>query len=64
MERVKALEIAWSEELKQDISIIPMGFVSSPKEYGLWVDGTFITAYKHLEEIENYLGIYFLVKED
>lgn len=63
MERVKALEDAWTAELKQEVVVLPMGFVSSPKEFGLWIDGTFITAYKHLEEIENYLGLYFMVKE-
>lgn len=62
MESVEDLSKRWTEELGQEIKVISMGFVDSPREYGLWVDGTFITAYKHLSEIENYLSIYFLVK--
>lgn len=61
---IETLESYWSAELGETVDIIPVGEIATPYEYGLWVGGTFITAYKHVEEIENYLGLYFMVKGD
>lgn len=53
----------WSDELQEDVQIVPMGYVSDPHEVGLWVGGTFITAYKHLHEVVSYLETYFMRRE-
>lgn len=62
-QRIRELETYWSTELKEEVIILPMGYISDPTEVRLWVGGTFITAYKHLEEIENYLETYFMVRK-
>lgn len=63
-DRIEELQAYWSEELQEDVQILPMGFVATPDEVGLWVGGTFITSYKRLDEIEDVLERYFMVKED
>lgn len=60
--RILELQDYWTKELQEEVSILPMGYVSNPTEVGLWVGGTFITSYKRLDEIENYLETYFMVK--
>lgn len=64
MSNAQIMSEAWSHELGQDVAIISMGFVTSPREHGLWVDGTFIVSYKNLHEIDEYLSRYFLVQPE
>lgn len=54
------VETFWTRELGQRVEIITRGWVDYPTDYGLWVEGTFMVAYKHLDEIEDYLAVYFM----
>lgn len=55
------IEWQWERELGQEVEIMPRGWVDNPTDFALFLDSTFIVAFKHLHEIENYLERYFLV---
>lgn len=57
------VEWYWEHELGQEVEILPRGWVDSPTDYGLYLDGTFIVAYKNIHEIESYLERYFITQE-
>lgn len=62
--KISDVEYYWSSELGETVEINPRGWVDYPSDYGLWVGGTFVVAFKRLEEIEDYLNRYFCVKEE
>lgn len=52
----------WSRELEEDIEIVIYGWREQPQEYALYIEGTYVVAYKRMAEIEEYLGMYFMKK--
>lgn len=54
-------ETYWSAEIGESVDINPRGWADYPSDYGLWIGGTFVVAFKRLEEIEDYLSRYFCV---
>lgn len=59
---IQSIEDYWSRELGRTIEIVPRGWASTPDDYALYCDGTFMVSYKHLGEIEDYLSRYFVLK--
>lgn len=56
------LETYWSSELNEEVEIIPVGWTNMPTEFTLYISGTHVVAYKRLEEVEDYLDRYFVMK--
>lgn len=59
---VSDVETYWSEELGEGVDIVPVVWVNMPTEYALYVSGTHVVSFKWLDEIEDYLDRYFVVK--
>lgn len=59
---VTDVETYWSKELGEGVDIVPVGWVNMPTEYALYVSGTHVVSFKGLDEIEDYLDRYFVVK--
>ena len=62
--KTKSIEEFWAKELGQEVEIVSRGWVHSPQDHALYIGGTFMVAYKHLDEIEDWLARYFMVKEN
>lgn len=56
------VENYWTQELGESVEIVPRGWADYPSDYALYLGGTFIVAYKRLEEVEDYLSRYFVLK--
>ena len=54
------IERYWSKELGESVDILPRGFKECADDYALYIEGTFVVAYRNLSEIEDYLGKYFV----
>lgn len=59
---VTDVETYWKSELNEEVEIVPVGWTNMPTEYALYIGGTHVVAYKRLEEIEDYLSRYFVLK--
>lgn len=57
------VEQFWTKELGEDVEIIARGWQSAPTDYALYISGTYMVAYKRLEEIEDWITRYMLTKE-
>lgn len=57
------IENYWSDELGEDVRILPVGWAEYPSEWSLYISGTHVVAFKKLEEIEDYLSRYFCVRD-
>lgn len=55
------IEWQWERELEMEVEIIARGWLERPTDYALYLDNTFMVAYKNIEEIEEYLERYFMV---
>lgn len=62
MSSVTDVESYWTQELGEDVEIVPVGWTNMPTEFALYVGGTHVVAFKRLEEIEDYLARMFMVK--
>lgn len=56
------VENYWAQELGETVEIVPVGWDNCPTEFALYVGGTHVVAYKKLEEVEDYLSRYFVLK--
>lgn len=56
------IESYWQRELGEDVEIVPRGWVDYPADFALYLSGTFVVAYKHLEEVESWMERYMLVQ--
>jgi len=56
------IENYWSRELQSDVEIVGRGWGHSPDDYALYIDGTYLTSFKRIDEIEDYLGKYFVLE--
>lgn len=59
---VTDIETYWAQELGETVEIVPVGWTNCPTEFALYVGGTHVVAYKKLEEVEDYLSRYFVLK--
>lgn len=59
---VSDIETYWESELGEGVDIVPVGWHDYPSEYALYISGTHVVAYKHLEEIEDWLERYMMVQ--
>lgn len=55
------IEWYWEHELGQEVEILVRGWLERPTDFALYISGTFVVAYKNIEEIEEYLERYFMV---
>lgn len=59
---VTDVETYWQQELGETVEITPVGWENCPTEFALYVGGTHVVAFKRLEEVEDYLSRYFVLK--
>lgn len=59
---VTDVENYWSAELGETVEITPIGWNEWPSEYGLYVNGSSVGSFRMLEEVEDYLSRYFVLK--
>lgn len=59
---LNSVERQWSKELDEDVEIVPRGWAHSPTDYALYIGGTHMISYRKVEEIEDYLARYFMVR--
>ena len=50
----------WSRELDEPVQVEVNGWREGPNDYSLYISGAFVVAFRHLHEIEDYLGRYFM----
>lgn len=62
--KLEDVEWEWEHELGQEVEILVRGWLERPTDYALYIGGTFVVAYKNIQEIEQYLERYFMVKEN
>lgn len=58
---IETIESYWSLELGEDVEIVSRGWVDYPSDYALYLSGTYVVAYKNLEEIEQWMERYMMV---
>lgn len=61
--KLETIESYWEAELGEGVDIVPRGWVDYPSDYALYLSGTFVVAYKNLEEIEDWLERYMMVQD-
>lgn len=59
---IESLESYWAAELGETVDIVPVGWADYASEYALYISGTHVVAYKHLEEIEQWMERYMMVQ--
>lgn len=61
---VPDLETFWQQELGESVEIIPVGWNEWPSEYALYLGGTNVASFRLLEDLEDYLSRYSVLKGD
>lgn len=50
----------WSQELAEEVQIVKNLWATEAPDYAVYISGVHVVAFQRLQEVEDYLGKYFM----